>query len=284
VPENGIEQYQYDPTQGPACALACFAGTAYRNYLVPVSSFADGGDGGGKCSGTARGQTKGQQLNGLDRVEEYLANEFSFSSSPWTVQNGYAEVTSSEDLETLNDALADGANQQQLRDDIVSRVCIGVQEDAEVTSKGNANERKFVTQTYNSAIPIGYSCCPELLWKPMARLVLDATYEATLLVGALKTIHAIRQHQKQNLQLGTTNSCIEDKTEGQSEETATTVKRPIVFLTKVGGGVFENNDDWIRESISRAVERAQDLSGVGLEIRVVHFREIDPRYRALELP
>ena len=36
TPEIGIGGYEDDYTQGPACAIACGAGTIYRNYLVPV--------------------------------------------------------------------------------------------------------------------------------------------------------------------------------------------------------------------------------------------------------
>ena len=34
TPEQGIAIYENDPTQGPACAIACGAGTIYRNYFV----------------------------------------------------------------------------------------------------------------------------------------------------------------------------------------------------------------------------------------------------------
>ena len=37
LPEDGITGYIYDRTQGPACAIACAAGTAYRNYLMPTA-------------------------------------------------------------------------------------------------------------------------------------------------------------------------------------------------------------------------------------------------------
>ena len=33
TPEDGITGYVHDKTQGPACSIACGAGTAYRNYL-----------------------------------------------------------------------------------------------------------------------------------------------------------------------------------------------------------------------------------------------------------
>jgi hypothetical protein len=35
VPEHGVTVYAGDPTQGPACALACAAGSVYRNYFCP---------------------------------------------------------------------------------------------------------------------------------------------------------------------------------------------------------------------------------------------------------
>jgi hypothetical protein len=34
-PEDGVTVYAADPTQGPACALACAAGSVYRNYFCP---------------------------------------------------------------------------------------------------------------------------------------------------------------------------------------------------------------------------------------------------------
>jgi hypothetical protein len=33
TPEHGITVYEGDRTQGPACSIACGAGTAYRNYF-----------------------------------------------------------------------------------------------------------------------------------------------------------------------------------------------------------------------------------------------------------
>lgn len=37
TPEKGIAQYEYDRTQGPACAISCGAGTIYRNYFAEVN-------------------------------------------------------------------------------------------------------------------------------------------------------------------------------------------------------------------------------------------------------
>ena len=38
TPERGVEIYENDHTQGPACAIACGAGTIYRNYFAIVNA------------------------------------------------------------------------------------------------------------------------------------------------------------------------------------------------------------------------------------------------------
>ena len=38
TPEHGVTRYQYDRTQGPACAIAAGAATIYRNYCAPVAA------------------------------------------------------------------------------------------------------------------------------------------------------------------------------------------------------------------------------------------------------
>ena len=37
TPEDGVAIYEFDPTQGPACAIAAGAGTIYRNYFAKVN-------------------------------------------------------------------------------------------------------------------------------------------------------------------------------------------------------------------------------------------------------
>ena len=238
-PESGISGYVFDHTQGPACAVACAAGTAYRKYLVPVP-FPK------RCKQEPgrRGQTKQHQLNGLADVEEYLLRETSLGECPWTVTNGYIESSRAK-LAELNQLLSSPGN--DLYDHMISRIRIGVQEDTAVTDDRSLNTK--VTQTYNSAISIGYSSLPVALWKPVAQVVLDATYEATLLVGVL-----------------------------QSRSGA---PPPTVFLTKVGGGVFGNDGAWIRQAMARAIRKVETY-GVPLDIRIVHYGSIEQEYKELE--
>jgi len=241
TPLDGIEEYEFDPTQGPACAVACAAGTAYRNYLVPVPFVAK----------QRRGQTKDSQLNGLELVEAYLGDDV-----PWVVKNGYVEAPDGDKLDKFNQKLL---SESGLRDEFISRVQIGVQEDTAVTDKLSQQQHiRTVTQTYNSAISIGYSRRSLSQWEPVARTVLDATYEATLLVGILKTVEA-----------------------ADAASSSDGSKPPPILLTKVGGGVFGNKDAWIRSSIQNALEKVA-IYGVGLDVRIVHFNKIGYGYDELE--
>mmetsp|Transcript_9052 Transcript_9052/g.11123 ORF Transcript_9052/g.11123 Transcript_9052/m.11123 type:complete len:396 (+) Transcript_9052:143-1330(+) len=242
VPESGISTYIYDRTQGPACAVACAAGTAYRNYLVPVPFGPTTND---EIKSRRRGQTRERQLNGLSDVEEYLAQDAGLGKSPWRVKNGYVESSVSE-LKLLNRMLSDSDN--KLSEGLISRVRIGIQENTTVTDDRSWNTR--VTQTYNSAMSIGYSSLPGDLWQAVSQIILEATYEATLLVGVLHS------HGAQ-------------------------LPPPIVFLTKIGGGVFQNKDTWIRCAMMNAIKKVEKY-GVPLDVRIVHFGTIDKDYVELE--
>ena len=58
TPEEGIQKYVNDTTQGPACAIGCAAGTVFRNYYASV-----GKDGRLASSAAGSGQTKHNQLS-----------------------------------------------------------------------------------------------------------------------------------------------------------------------------------------------------------------------------
>ena len=247
TPEAGIEGYIYDGTQGPACAIACAGGTAYRNYLVPMMMQGDG-------SIKQRGQTKDCQLNGLQLVQNYLKTCTTLQKVPWTVRNGYIEGNK-RDMIALNTLLE---SDTQLHDALVSKLQIGIQEDVRVTDCPLDTSDNFqVTQTYNSAISIGYSRLSYYIWEPMAKIVLQATYEGTLLLAISKAM-----------------------------ELATQDKTVTVLLTKVGGGVFRNDDSWICEAIAKAIHEVEQLvtmpCGIGLDIRIVHFGGIQEEYEILQ--
>ena len=153
TPEEGIEGYALDRTQGPACAIACGGGTIYRNYLIP---FADG-----------VGQRRDRQLDGLAPVAAMLGETID-------MRNGYA-LPDETQLTRIADRL--GSMNAAALDEVRGSLTIGIQWDCEVTL-GDAGH--LVAQAFCSALPIAYSGHPAAAWQPFAQLVLDGAYEATL--------------------------------------------------------------------------------------------------------
>ena len=72
-PEEGVTIYQTDQTQGPACAIACGAGTIYRNYFANVDD--------------QIGQTLERQIDCLNDIGIKLGNA---ETGLWEMKNGYA--------------------------------------------------------------------------------------------------------------------------------------------------------------------------------------------------
>ena len=157
TPETGIDQYEFDQTQGPVCAIACGAGTIWRNYFVEVS---------GKS-----GQSADRQIDTMKDMGIALGNE---NSSLWKMKNGYL-LPSREGLKHIKERLAQ--SNAASRDALKQLYRVGIQWNTEVTlDQANHN----VTQIYCSALPVAYTDLSETLWEPFARLVLEAAYEATL--------------------------------------------------------------------------------------------------------
>ena len=166
TPEQGIGIYENDPTQGPACAIACGAGTIYRNYFVPL----DG----------QIGQTANKQVDCLAEIGEALGNA---GGRLWKMKNGYALPTA-EGLKEIDSKL--GAMSDAELDSLRSKLKIGVQWDTQVTiSNSEKNDEHLVTQAYCSAVPVAYSGLSSRLWERFARLILEAAYEATLAAAVL---------------------------------------------------------------------------------------------------
>ena len=84
-PRRGIAIYVDDPTQGPKCALACPAGTVYRNYLCG-KHFAGQGD---------------VQIDCLADVGSVVGNT---NECIWKMQNGYCLPTTPAAMRELNQA------------------------------------------------------------------------------------------------------------------------------------------------------------------------------------
>ncbi len=213
TPERGVGIYENDRTQGPACAIACGGGTIFRNYFVP--------------QGEHLGQSAERQIDCIEELGKALGQP-----GLWEMRNGYALATA-EGLRQIGDTLAGLSTTE--RETLCGLLKVGVQHKVEVLDTGHT-----VTQVYCSAVPVAYGQQPGALWAPFAQLVLDATYEATLLVARLQGI----------------------------EE---------VFLTRVGGGVFGNEPEWISSAILRALRLVP-----GLKVHMVSYGRSNPETRRLQ--
>ncbi|MEZ4281607.1 MAG: hypothetical protein R3F21_18530 [Myxococcota bacterium] len=96
----------------------------------------------------------------------------------------------------------------------------------------------LVSQAFCSALPIAYHNFEESgdrVWAPLATLVLEAAYEATLWTAVL------------NARRGASRR---------------------VLLTLLGGGAFGNDEAWIRSALARALSAVR---GHALRIDVVSY-------------
>jgi hypothetical protein len=216
TPDAGVTCYQDDLTQGPACAIAAGAATIYRNYFAPVA---------GRI-----GQRADCQIDALSELGEQLAADLGIGTRAlWKMQNGYA-LPSASSLEMIGNHL-DALDESGL-DRLRSRLHIGMHWDVEAT-EAHGPDKPTLSQAFCSAMPVAYNRLPGGDRVPLATLVLEAAYEATLRAAVV------------NMQRGRSN---------------------VVFLTLLGGGAFGNHLDWIYHAMRRAVDLVIDA---GLDIRIV---------------
>ena len=164
TPEEGVGIYSYDRTQGPACAIACGAGTIYRNYFVPVNG--------------QIGQSTDNQINCLADLGIAWNND---QDRLWRMKNGYA-LASDRGLIEISQRLK-AANEAE-RDEFRKLLKIGIQWQTQVTLQDCQHR---VSQIYCSALPVAYSPLPAKLWSEFAKLILEAAYEATICAAILNT-------------------------------------------------------------------------------------------------
>ena len=217
TPEQGIDRYELDNTQGPACAISCGAGTIYRNYFVEVNG--------------QIGQTANNQIDCLDLIGKKLGND---KLNLWKMQNGYAMVNQN-GLIAINKKIANLTETE--RENLKEKLKTGIQWNTEVTKSDTKHK---VSQIYCSALPVAYSDIEPSFWEPFARIILEATYESTLYAGVL------------NMENNNSNK---------------------VFLTLVGGGAFGNEENWILESLQKAIIK---FKNVPLDISIVSRSRPNP--------
>lgn len=205
TPEDGITNYQNDHTQGPACSLVTPAGTLYRNYFVEVT-----------CPNGSKqyGQTFNCQINNLENLQSIVGSQY------FRVKNGYTNSSKTK-LTELNSILESNVG---LKEKLTEELKVGVHFEQETIFRERwveLNDPSFkVSQVFSSALSIAYGGSHMMkLWIPLAEIILNGTYEATIYAGMLNYLK-------------------------------TGNKR--VLLTQVGGGVFGNPPELITAAIQRA--------------------------------
>lgn len=159
-PEVGISCYSLEATQGPACAIACPAGTVYRNYFV---------------RGVGQG-TSGEQVDALAELGQFLDNG---RKGYWTVRNGFCMPRTAGSIHALSTELSQDA---QLTNQAISKIAVGVHWHTEVA----AASKHRVHQVFCSSLPVAMVQRVRVShWASFAQVVLDSQYDATLTVGAL---------------------------------------------------------------------------------------------------
>ncbi len=222
TPELGVGIYEKDRTQGPACAIAAGAGTIYRNYFVPL--------------GSQVGQTTERQIDCLEELAKWFRNS---ERDLWVMRNGYMLPTG-QGLKIMGAELAQ-LNEAEL-DQVRGKLRVGIQIDTQVTLQ---NCTHCVTQVYGSAVPISYTDWSDDEWAPVARLVLDAAYEATFCAAVLQAARS---------------------------------DNPNLYLTLLGGGAFGNPLEWILEAINRSLRLFRTS---GLRVHIVSYGRSRPEIEAL---
>jgi hypothetical protein len=280
IPEDGITAYYSDHTQGPACALACAAGTLYRNYFVcPEQLQATSSS--LQCS---VGQSASSQINNLDELESFLDN---VSNNYWEIRNGYS-FSNPERLEKLNTIFSNSfVKDSFFRDSCVGRMKVGYHRQVGVVFKEDdlpLEEDIRVTQVYGSALSCRYSGVPNHYWEQLARIVLEGMYEGTLLVGMIEMISYLLECKEKGIDLET----IPRRNSFHNH----------VFLTFLGGGVFGNDMKWIADAIGRSAVKVikameetfgsvmlndlfqlQSKAGFPLQVKICHYRNISSSAR-----
>eukprot|EP01060_Flectonema_neradi_P028185 TRINITY_DN3790_c2_g2_i1.p1 TRINITY_DN3790_c2_g2~~TRINITY_DN3790_c2_g2_i1.p1 ORF type:complete len:341 (+),score=38.24 TRINITY_DN3790_c2_g2_i1:123-1145(+) len=161
TPEDGVTNYIFDKTQGPACAVACGAATIYRNYLVDMKG--------------SFGQTKAKQLNALEKVFKLVDNK---NTKMLVMRNGYLDATSADALSHLSSFhLSEPSKAAKMTDCIK----VGAHFDAQVTDI-DQSKKFLVGQCFCAATAIGYSRAraDARLWSKLSQIILDAQYEASI--------------------------------------------------------------------------------------------------------
>ena len=171
TPNMGVTIYSNDPTQGPACAMACPAALVYRNYFVKHTK--NGYVYNGQCV---------QQIDNLEDIGKLLGNT---ANQFWLMQNGYVIIDNVTKLEQVSTEI-----NKKPSNSVRDALRVGVHWSTSVVD--NSNQKLMdhqVCQVYASALPVSTTYNTEISdinrWTDFAKCILDGSYMATLCIAAL---------------------------------------------------------------------------------------------------
>ena len=273
-PARGIAIYHEDPTQGPKCALACPAGTVYRNYLSQRGEGQAGKRGQIDCLtdvGRVLGNTSGSGGDGGKEKKKKETGRF------WTMQNGYCLPVTTKSMGELGRRLQADPG---LAAEAAAAHRVGVHWSTSVApSSSDSSPRHRVAQVYASAVPVAYSQSTKSKdWEPFARLVLEAAYDATLAAARVKL-------EMDNARASAAGAGAASE-EGEASAGGTGGYggggRIKVFLTALGGNAFGNRIEWIRDAIIKALDKHRDAP---LDVFQVHYGgTVKGQFKSIKVP
>ncbi|MDG4949655.1 hypothetical protein NLM59_01850 [Weeksellaceae bacterium KMM 9724] len=151
------------------------------------------------------------------------------------MKNGYTLIDP-KGLKSINEKLA--SLSQLEREDLKDKLKTGIQWNTDVTLPDAQHQ---VSQIYCSALPVAYNHNIETShWEAFSRIILEATYESTILAAIL------------NMEKNKSNK---------------------VYLTLVGGGAFGNEEQWILESLQKVIRKYKNLP---LNVKIVSYGRSNP--------
>lgn len=220
-PERGVTCYAAYALQGSASAIACGAGTVFRNFFV---------------NGT--GQGSGHQLNCLSELGEFLRND---AEGFWEMKDGFCIPRPPYKIKEIGERF-EKLRIQGHSANLKESVQVGVHWDTEVTDGGHR-----VCQVFCTSAPVGLSKAVKASeWEPLATLLLECSFNATLAAASL-----LAAQRKQRVK---------------------------VFLTELGAGSHGNRKSWIIRALDKVLTLYEHAP---LDVTLVHFFTTE-KYEVLE--
>ena len=301
--------------------MACAAGTIYRNYFAQVPSRPAGDLGQtqhhqinnldelekalnneeNKYWNILNGYAFCRDASDLARLNEVLLHQAHQPPSPLDQLTSKPTLSSVFSLSGEGSSDPTGTKSSPLNtedasyvppyDELLERVKIGLHADVGVDFRNRYSdivshrEGLYVTQTYCSALSCAYSGVHNHHWAPLARLVLQANYEATLWAAVLN----LASHHPGSVDTETSPAAVADVSCGSgaddtfgsvdasadaAAEVKVTYHHDEVFLTLLGGGVFGNDIEWIAEAIGRAIA-VMHRNHAPIRVHISHYRSIN---------